>query len=86
MPHLPDAHQYEDNSLSKRPPQYASIGAVTNLTETLLTNLKGKIKNVVANHNRQQETQSVYLPSGMLALSLSVQSGQVIVALSIVVR
>lgn len=40
MPHLPDPHEDQDHRLAQRPPQHTGICAVTNLPETLLTNLE----------------------------------------------
>lgn len=37
--HLPYAHQYQHNTLTQRPPKNSCIRTVTNLTETLFTNL-----------------------------------------------
>lgn len=40
VPHLPYAHQNEDDGLTQRPPQYPRIGTVTHLSETLFTLLQ----------------------------------------------
>ena len=37
VPHLPDAHEDEDDGLPQRPPQHSSIGAVADLPEPLFT-------------------------------------------------
>lgn len=40
MPHLPDAHQNEDDGLAQGPPQDSGIRAITDLPESLLTLLE----------------------------------------------
>ena len=42
MPHLPYAHEDEDDGLPQRPPQHPSVRAVADQPETLLTLLKEK--------------------------------------------
>lgn len=42
VPHLPDAHEDQDHCLAQRPPQHTGVCAVTDLPETLLTNLETK--------------------------------------------
>lgn len=43
VPHLPDTHEDEDHCLTQRPPQHTSICAITDLTETLFTDLEWEI-------------------------------------------
>ena len=73
MPHLPNAHQYQHNTLTQGPPQHSRISTVTDLTETLLTNLKRR-NNIKSAH---MEHGKLYIPFGKPALWWSVQFGRV---------